>query len=98
MVKHTIWIKKPFWLNGLLKLTMRPAYPSTSKIDPDTMAMLKPRNFLDMMLAVMKPIREMPKSAANSAFAGTEGRYPQYERLSGHVSFVQLSRHACSAL
>lgn len=67
-------------------------------MDPDTIAMLKPRNFLETMLAVMNPINEMPKRAANNAFAGTDGRYPQYERLSGQVSFVQLSRHACSAL
>lgn len=74
MVKQTIWIRKPFWLNGLLKLTILPAYPSTSRIDPEIMAMLKPRNLRDTILEVMKPMSEIPKSAAKSALAGTEGR------------------------
>ena len=37
----------------------------------------------------------MRKKDPKTTLVGTSGKYPQYDRASGHVSIVQVYRHAC---
>ena len=65
------------WSNGLYHESTRPIYPSTSRIQPLTIAIVKPRKRRLVQLWTMKRTSDREKRARKRLLAGNEGRYAQ---------------------